>query len=105
MLESAFQSHLVRRLKVMFPGCFVIKQDANSRQGIPDLLILFNDRWAMLEVKQKATSREQPNQRYYVEMFDDMSFAAFIFPENEEDVLNGLQHAFTARRPTRFPKR
>ena len=84
MLESEFQPHLIERLEDMFPGVWIIKQDSGFRQGIPDLLILFNDHWAMLEVKRSARAREQPNQRYWVDYFNDMSFAAFIFPENEE---------------------
>lgn len=105
MLESKFQSHLIERLNDMFPGALVIKQDTGLRGGLPDLLILFNDRWAMLEVKRSADAREQPNQRYWVDYFNNMSFAAFIFPENEEDVLHDLQHALQVRGRTRVSKR
>lgn len=94
MKESQFQSQLIKKLKVMFPGCVIMKNDASYSPGIPDLTVLYKDRWAMLEVKASAKAKEQPNQKYYVEQLSELSFAAFIFPENQEEVLNELQHAF-----------
>ena len=93
-LERDFQAKLIKELKVMFKGCIIVKNDPNYIQGIPDLLILYNDRWAALEVKKSATAHHQPNQEYYVDLMDQMSFAAFIYPENKEEVLNELQQAF-----------
>jgi hypothetical protein len=55
----------------------------------------------MLEVKDSAKAKEQPNQDYYLKRFGDMSFAAKIFPENEEEVLTALQKAFSSRRSAR----
>ena len=66
------------------------KLDANLSQGIPDLLVLFRDRWAMLEVKKSATATKRPNQARKVSLFNDWSFASFIFPENERVVLDEL---------------
>ena len=105
MLERNYQRQLKATIEVRFPGCAVLKQDSSYLQGIPDLLVLWHDMWAMLEVKGSADAIEQPNQRHYVEVFDNMSFAAFIYPENEEEVLDALQYAFQPRRPTRVPKR
>jgi Holliday junction resolvase len=93
-VESEFQRKLVARIIHMFPGCEVIKQDASKTQGVPDLLILWRNKWAMLEVKRSAKAAVRPNQQYYVDFFNGMSFAAFIYPENEEEVLSALQHAF-----------
>ena len=94
MLESVFQKRLMRKLKQMFPECVVIKNDCNCIQGIPDLLILYKNKWAMLECKRSKDADHQPNQDYYVELFNSMSFARFIFPENQEEVLNELQQTF-----------
>lgn len=92
--ESAFQSKLIKDLKVMFPGCVVLKNDPNYIQGIPDLLVLYRDKWWALECKRNANASHRPNQEYYVDLLDDMSFAAFIYPENREDILNELQQTF-----------
>ena len=98
MRENAYQAYLKGLIETSFPGAIVIKNDSGYLQGIPDLLVLYKTRWAMLEVKPRANAAEQPNQRYYVDLFDGMSFAAFIYPENEEDVLNDLQQVFASRR-------
>ena len=95
-LERDFQAKLIKELKVMFKGCIIVKNDPNYIQGIPDLLILYNDRWAALEVKKSATAHHQPNQEYYVDLMDQMSFAAFIYPENREEILYELQQALLA---------
>lgn len=91
MREAVYQSRLIRKLQAMFPGCFILKNNPSDNQGIPDILILFGDQWAMLEVKISERFHVQPNQCYFIEMFDMMSFAAFIYPENEEEVLRALQ--------------
>ena len=93
MTERRYQADLIRRLQRIFPGCLILKNDSSYLQGVPDLLILFRDRWAMLEVKADFKSPEQPNQRYWVGTLDNMSFAAFIYPQNEEEVLDALQQA------------
>lgn len=96
--ESKFQSDLRDTLEKMFPGCIILKNDPNLQQGIPDLVILWRSRWAMLEVKASATAAEQPNQRWYVEKANAFSYGAFIYPENAEEILYELQQAFRARR-------
>lgn len=94
--ERDFQAKLIKELKVMFKGCIVLKNDPNYIQGIPDLLILYNDRWAALEVKKSKRANHQPNQEYYVDLMEQMSFAAFIYPENKEEILYELQETFFA---------
>lgn len=89
--ESGFQDRLIKKLKEMLPGCMVFKMD--QMQGIPDLLILFEDKWASLECKKSAGASKQPNQQYYVDLMDKMSFSRFICPENKEEVLRDLQQA------------
>lgn len=94
MLERIFQANVIKEIKLLFPDCFVLKNDgSNVPQGFPDILILFNDKWAALEFKQSEDSPRQPNQKYYVDRLSSMSFARFIYPENKEDVLNDLQRA------------
>jgi predicted ATP-binding protein involved in virulence len=94
--EATYQKYLIDKLKNTFPGCMILKNDPQYLQGVPDLLVLYNQRWAMLEVKPSPRARVQPNQTYYVELFDEMSFGAFINPDNEEEILYELQHAFEA---------
>ena len=91
-LESGFQDRLIAELKEMFPGCMVFKMD--QIQGIPDLLILYGKRWASLENKKSSTAKRQPNQEYYVDLMNRMSFSRFICPENKEEVLSELQKVF-----------
>lgn len=95
-LESGFQDKLRNELKELFPGCMIFKMD--QIQGIPDLLILHQDKWAALECKRSATAKKQPNQEYYVGRMNEMSFSRFICPENKEEVLSELQQAFSAGR-------
>lgn len=94
MLERDFQAKLIKELKQMFPGCIVTKSDPKYIQGLPDLMIFWKDKWAALECKKGASAKKQPNQNYYVEQMNEMSFARFIYPENKEDVLYELQQAF-----------
>ena len=103
--ESAFQGELIRELKDLFPGCIVLKNDSGYIQGFPDLTILYNDMWAVLECKRSLREPYKPNQEFYLEILEDMSFASMICPENKEAVLNELQFAFSPRRTSRFSKR
>lgn len=94
--ENAFQAALIKELKDLFPGCVVLKNDPNYIQGFPDLTILYKDKWAVLECKKSLSASKRPNQRYYVEMLGEMSYANFVCPENREDVLDELQQAFVS---------
>lgn len=94
MLENKFQSKLIKEIKDRFPGCIVMKNDSSYIQGIPDLIVLFRNKWAALEVKKSNTASHRPNQDYYVDKMNNMSYAAFIYPENKEEVLNGMARSF-----------
>ena len=96
MLESDFQSKLIKELKSRFPECEIIKNDSNYIQGVCDLIILFGNKWAMLEVKISKNAKKQPNQEYYIKKYSKMSYAAFIYPENKEIILNELEQSFLA---------
>lgn len=95
MLENRFKTKLVREIRDMLPGCMVLHLDPNEIQGIPDLLVLYRDKWAVLEGKKSANASHRPNQDYYVGLMNDMSFAAFIYPENKDAVLDELYSYFT----------
>lgn len=102
MREAAYQNKLIKKLQLLFPNCFILKNDPSDNQGIPDILILFGDRWGVLETKISSRAHIQPNQDYYIDLFNDMSFAAFICPENERQVLDDLQFAFGLTRSSRL---
>ena len=93
-LESEFQAELRAELSERFPGCITIKNDPNDIQGIPDLTVFYKDKWATLECKKSANAKKQPNQSYYVDTMNEMSFSKFIYPENKQEVLDELQQAF-----------
>jgi hypothetical protein len=105
MTEAKFEARVVKRLEGMFPGCILLKLDPSHIQGIPDRLLLWGPYWASLEFKVNSRARRQPNQDWYVNRLDQMSFAAFIHPGNEEEVLRDLQHAFSASGDSRLPQR
>lgn len=105
MRENLYQSRLIKAIRRRFPGCVILKNDPTYLQGVPDLLVLYKDKWAMLEVKASEDYVAEPNQDYYVQTLNEMSFAAFIFPENEQDVLDALQLTFEPRRPARLSQR
>lgn len=97
-LESDYKRALKKRIQERIPGSIVFYVDpALSFQGAPDLMIIYEDCWAMLEVKRSASAPKRPNQEYHVNRLDEMSFAAFIYPENEEEVLDAVERSFEAR--------
>lgn len=95
MLENKFKTKLVSQIKNMLPGCLVFHLDPNERQGAPDLLVLYKNRWAALEGKKSANASHQPNQDYYVDLMNNMSYATFVYPENKDEVLDELYLYFT----------
>lgn len=94
MRESAFQKRLIEDIHKEYPGCITLKNDSSYIQGIPDWTIIYKDKWAILECKREKNADRQPNQEYYVEKLNDMGFAAFIYPENKDEVLGELRRYF-----------
>lgn len=86
--ERNFQRRLKKEIEQRLPGAIVGKID--FMQGIPDLLILYKNKWGMLEVKRDENAPHRPNQDFYVDKFNSMSFARFIYPENKKEVLDEL---------------
>lgn len=93
-LESQFQKELMDEIKAKYPGCVVLKNDSGYIQGFPDWTILYKDKWAVLEAKRDKNAKKQPNQPYYVEKLDAMSFSRFVYPENKDEVLRDLAKIF-----------
>ena len=94
MKERDFQSSVIKELRNRFPGCIITKNDPKYLQGIPDITILWHERWATLEFKDSENAPKQPNQPYYVNLMNEMSFSSFIYPENKEEVLDALEQSF-----------
>lgn len=94
MNEGAYKTSVIKKLEKIFPGCEILKSDPSHKQGVPDLIILWGLCWASLEFKKSATASRRPNQDYFIRKLDDMSFAAYIYPENEEEILCALEQAF-----------
>lgn len=104
--ERYFQTDLIKEIEKLLPGCIVTKLDPNHIQGIPDLLVLYGDRYALLENKRSANASKQPNQDYYVnQILEWGAYSAFIYPENKEEILNELQQALQPSRQTCVLKR
>lgn len=97
MLESKFQSKVIKELKDRLPGCMVLKNDPTYLQGVPDLLVLYKDKWCALEVKRSETAKHQPNQDYYVNKMNEMSHSAFIYPENKDAVIKSIVEKFNSK--------
>ncbi len=91
--ENEFQAQLIKDVKNLLPGCYVLKNDPNYIQGFPDLLVLYRDKWAALECKRSKDARRRPNQEFYISSLRNMSYASFVYPENREEVLNELQRS------------
>lgn len=104
MQERHYQPKLIEKIKAALPGAMVLKGDTRFRQGCPDLIVLYGDKWAALEVKKSPSASKQPNQDYYVEKLNEMSYAAVVHPGNEKDVLNALQRSLQAERCPRIPE-
>lgn len=108
--ERDYQASLIRRIKKRFPGCKVTHNQTHTNgcpPGYPDLTIEIGDRKfeALLEVKKNAKAPKQPNQQYYIDLYADEKFTSFIYPENEEEVLNALQLAFASQGHSRYAQR
>ena len=93
-LEKDFQKKLIREIKDRFPGSIVLKTDPDYIQGFPDILVLYKDHWGALECKREEKSSRRPNQEFYVDYLNEMSFARFIDPESKEEVIHAMEQSF-----------
>lgn len=92
--ENSFQSSLIKELKKIFPDCIVLKNDSSYIQGFPDLSIYVGDKWALLECKRSQNEIHQPNQDFYIQKANGMSYGSFIYPENKDEVIEELKAYF-----------
>ena len=97
-LESRFQKELIDEIKERYPGYIALKNDPGYIQGFPDWTVLYEDKWATLEVKKERGAHKQPNQDYYVDRLNKMSFSRFVFPENKDEVLEEMDILFKRKR-------
>ena len=89
--ENRYQSKLISKLKERYGDAYIYKTSPYAPQGFPDITIVHESgKWAYLECKRSRDESRQPNQTYYVDRLNRFGFASFIFPENEECVLNEL---------------
>lgn len=104
-LERNYQARLIKRIEKRFFGCLIQKLDTSYQQGIPDLLILWGPNWAILEVKRKPPkpSDFEPNQEWFIDHLNKMSFSACIYPENEKEILDAMESAFKSSWAARVP--
>ena len=93
-LESKFQKELMDKIRSEYPGCVILKNDSGYIQGFPDWTILYEDKWAVLECKREANAKKQPNQEYYVDKLNGMSFSRIVYPENKDEVLKDISIHF-----------
>lgn len=93
MNENKFQHSLIKKIQNKLPDAMILKNDSGYIQGIPDLIVLNGSKWAALECKRSRNAKHRPNQDFYVDKMNDMSYAAFVYPENEEEVLDDLQRS------------
>lgn len=98
--ENVYKRALKKVIEERFPGCIVLKNDEQLRQGFPDMTILWGYCYAVLEVKRSADAPFRPNQEYYLEhIVERMGGIAYaIYPENEAEVLDAIQQSFEAFR-------
>jgi len=104
ILESKFKSDLIKEIEKQYPGAVILKNDAKMHPGIPDHIILYGPRWAMFEAKRSENSPHRPNQDYFVEFLNQMSYTTFVYPQNKEVFLNELQQTFRLGRRTRLSR-
>lgn len=93
--ENEYQQGLKKRIKERFKHAIVAKLNPNDIQGIPDLVVIFKKHWALLECKRETDASKRPNQEFYIDFYNKWSFASFICPENEEEVLNAMEQSFS----------
>ena len=95
-LESNYQKRLVKKIRKMFPMCYLFVKEAKAIRGIPDLILTVNGRFIGLEVKRcESESKHRTGrtvlQRHNINKINRAGgYACFIYPENEEEVIEAI---------------
>lgn len=90
MTESEYQKKFLDNISILFKGCIILPLDPKYKQGIPDWIVLYKKKWAALEIKRTKHAHRQPNQAYYVERMNNMGYSSFVYPENEQKIIQEL---------------
>ena len=97
--EGKFKEKLIKDIEKELPGCIVTKLEADTSNGIPDIIILHKGKWATLEAKKDISEvtkarRNKLAQDYYVAEMNKMSFSRYVYPQNKAEVINELKVHF-----------
>lgn len=97
MLEASFKVKAKQEIMKRFPDLDLdfINSGINDR-SMPDLFIIGPNFWAALEFKRKKHSSHRPNQDHHIARLNKKGYATFVYPENLEEVLNGLEELFSS---------
>lgn len=90
MLERNFQQKLIKELKNLGFTVWKNQQNATTETARPDLLVLKGVFWGCLEVKKERLAKHRPLQDVKVLKYNQMSYAAFVYPENKDQIINQL---------------
>ena len=96
--ENKFKDKIKKRLN-LFPNSYHFTKEAVSLRVIPDIIGCSNGKFFALEVKASRNSNKTEMQKHILEKIKRAgSFASFIYPENEEEVLTALYEWCTTLR-------
>jgi hypothetical protein len=84
--ESKFEQDFCRRLRNVDKDVIVVKLTGIS--GIPDRIVLYHDKFVLLEFKRSKNASHRPLQDWYIDHFDGWGLARFVYPENGEEVFS-----------------
>lgn len=73
-----------------------IIENKSQRRSTLDTIFLGRRVWAALEFKKEKGASEQPNQDYYVDKWNKLSYARIVYPDNAEEVLDELEELFVS---------
>lgn len=95
MREADYQKKVIDKIKARYPNCDILKNNSAYIQGIPDWSVIQGHKHAYLEIKIEKNAKKQPNQEYYIKKANNSGgFGRFVYPENENEVLNDLYNYF-----------